>query len=91
MKDAYKACVDYKLYDTYYDVKPMKNEASKFGGWPLLYTDYTEAEFSWNEVADIIADYGLPLFFNWKVVQDLVNAEDFQISVIIIIILQRLI
>ncbi|KAK5643041.1 hypothetical protein RI129_009208 [Pyrocoelia pectoralis] len=76
---AYKACMDTTYADKleYPEVKLMKT----LGSWPLISTDKETSRFSWNEVGDVVATYGVPLYFSISVNNNLLNSSQLVIMI----------
>lgn len=47
----------------------------KLNGWPLISLE-SDAEFSWESVGDLVAEYGVPLIFNLQVGPNIFNASE---------------
>nr|XP_023027963.1 neprilysin-4-like [Leptinotarsa decemlineata] len=72
-KMAYQSCVDLPYIDL--KVEPELSVVQQQHGFPLVQTLLHEGstEFGWNDIADAVSEYGIPLMFNIQVTS---NYED---------------
>lgn len=73
-KAAYVACVNVKYANQLR--LPQKRVLEEEGGWPLISGHSCSKDFSWNQIGDVIATYGVPLFFDLQVGPNLYNASE---------------
>lgn len=54
---------------------PQVRILSELGGWPLI-SHVSNVKFSWEHVGDLVANYGVQLFFDLQVGPNLFNASE---------------
>lgn len=73
-KAFYKSCLNVDYVD---NLKLSEARVlNSLGGWPLVGIDFDPNNFSWEYVADVIAEYGLSMFFQISVGPNLFNATE---------------
>ncbi|XP_017781708.1 PREDICTED: membrane metallo-endopeptidase-like 1 [Nicrophorus vespilloides] len=65
-KAFYSACVNEEFED--HLISPMKKALDYLGGWPTASEDFQEEKLSWSQIGDFVAEYGVPLFFDFNVI-----------------------
>ncbi|KAF5294351.1 hypothetical protein FQR65_LT10804 [Abscondita terminalis] len=78
-RTAYSACLD-TLYADYL-VYPEVEVLTKEGPWPLIARTGLNAKFSWSQMGDIVADYGLQFFVRTDVTENPMNVSEYLILV----------
>lgn len=73
-KGAYKACMDMELYDEF--SVPETAVVIDQHGFPLVEErpNDKEIEYGWQDIADAISKYGIPMIFGIRVYPDIFNA-----------------
>lgn len=82
-KAAYQSCVDLE-YVEQLDLAE-KGVLQKLGGWPLIGTPQKQQNnaFTWNEIGSIAGEYGISLLFTFSITQNLLNANENVILVLL--------
>lgn len=44
--------------------------------WPVISNITEDIDVTWNDVASLVSEYGVPLFFNFQVLPNYFNATD---------------
>ncbi|KAI4454534.1 zinc metalloprotease family m13 neprilysin-related [Holotrichia oblita] len=73
-KAAYSACLNINYADKL--VLPEVSFMLKHGIWPVISLEDTEVEISWNLIGDFVAEYGVPLFFNFQILSNYWDPTD---------------
>lgn len=61
-RTAYKACADLDYIDSI--PNPELSVIAEVKGFPMVTGQRSKEKFSWYEIADLIAEYGVPMVFN---------------------------
>ncbi|XP_060533309.1 neprilysin-4-like [Cylas formicarius] len=76
-RTAYKTCMDERLMDSDSLLSPEVQIVNEYGGFPLVgYGSEPADSFGWYQIADLAADYGIPLLFSVTTTNDAVNASN---------------
>ncbi|KAK9738306.1 Peptidase family M13 [Popillia japonica] len=73
-KAAYTACLNVNYADKL--KLPEENFMLEHGIWPVISLEDTDIEVSWNLVGDFVAEYGVPLFFNFQILSNYWDPTD---------------
>lgn len=71
-KNMYAACIDTDSQDRR-GLKPVVNLLQKWGGWPVLDSDWTPLD--WQRMGDIVAEFAVPFIFSISSLPSLDNAN----------------
>jgi hypothetical protein len=77
-KAAYRGCVGGFLSNNL--LGPEMSTVAEFGGMPLLSPPEVTAEFSWNDIGELVGRYGVPLIFTYTVGQTSQNESLIRLS-----------
>jgi membrane metallo-endopeptidase-like protein 1 len=77
-KAAYRGCVGGFLSNNL--LGPEMSTVAEFGGMPLLSPPEVTAEFSWNDIGELVGLYGVPLIFTYTVGQTSQNESLIRLS-----------
>lgn len=73
-KAAYTACLNVKYADKL--TLPEVSFMREHGIWPVISVNDTGLEVSWNLIGDFVAEYGVPLFFNFQILSNYWDPTD---------------
>lgn len=71
-----------------YPEAPEASIINSEGGFPLVEDEYNNSiQYGWNDLADAVSKYGIPMVFNIRILPSVVNATKNLIYVNIIFLL----